>query len=187
MADSQPLRDIVSTQMKAAMKAARRSGSARCASSWRRLKEREIEARGAGKIVSRSDELALLTKMVKSRQELAAIYAEAGRAELAAQENAEVAVISEFLPKQMGEERSDRRRQGRHRRDWSCERQGHGQSGQRAEGGARRPDGLRQGERDRESAAEWRLRPIAVWSNREQGGQARPAGVAAIAAIRLCA
>ena len=67
------------------------------------LKEREIEARGAGKIVSRADELALLTKMVKSRQESAAIYAEAGRAELAAQENAEVAVINEFLPKQMDE------------------------------------------------------------------------------------
>ena len=33
----------------------------------------------------------------------AAIYAEAGRHELAAQENAEVAVISEFLPKQMDE------------------------------------------------------------------------------------
>jgi uncharacterized protein len=67
------------------------------------LKEREIEARGAGKIVSRADELALLTKMVKSRQESAAIYAGAGRAELAAQENAEVAVISEFLPRQMDE------------------------------------------------------------------------------------
>jgi uncharacterized protein len=67
------------------------------------LKEREIEARGAGKIVSRADELALLTKMVKSRQESATIYAQAGRAELAAQENAEVAVINEFLPKQMDE------------------------------------------------------------------------------------
>jgi uncharacterized protein YqeY len=68
------------------------------------LKEREIEARGAGKIVSHADELALLTKMVKSRQESAAIYTEAGRAELAAQENAEVAVINEFLPKQMSDE-----------------------------------------------------------------------------------
>ena len=67
------------------------------------MKEREIEARGAGKIVSRADELALLTKMVKSRQESAAIYAEAGRPELAAQENAEIAVINEFLPKQMDE------------------------------------------------------------------------------------
>jgi uncharacterized protein len=67
------------------------------------LKEREIEARGAGKIVSRADELAILTKMVKSRQESATIYVEAGRAELARQENAEIAVINEFLPKQMDE------------------------------------------------------------------------------------
>ena len=67
------------------------------------LKDREIEARGAGKVVSRADELALLTKMVKTRQESAAIYAEAGRAELAAQEDAEVAVIGEFLPRQMDE------------------------------------------------------------------------------------
>ena len=53
--------------------------------------------------MSRADELALLTKMVKSRQESATIYAEAGRKELAEQENAEIAVISEFLPKQMDE------------------------------------------------------------------------------------
>jgi len=68
------------------------------------LKEREIEARGAGKIVSRADELALLTKMVKSRQESAAIYAKAGRAELAEQESAEIEVIGEFLPRQMDDE-----------------------------------------------------------------------------------
>ncbi len=104
MADSQPLRDIVSTQMKAAMKSGEKVRVGALRLIMAALKEREIEARGAGKIVSRSDELALLTKMVKSRQESAAIYAEAGRAELAAQENAEVAVISEFLPKQMSEE-----------------------------------------------------------------------------------
>ena len=67
------------------------------------LKDREIEARGAGKIVSRADELALLTKMVKTRQESLAIYQENGRDELAAQESAEIAVIDEFLPKQMDE------------------------------------------------------------------------------------
>jgi uncharacterized protein YqeY len=40
---------------------------------------------------------------MKSRQESAAIYVEAGRKELAEQENAEIAVIGEFLPKQMDE------------------------------------------------------------------------------------
>src|ERR1700733_14450892 len=103
MPDSAPLRDSVDTLMKEAMKGADkvRVGPLRLIMSA--LKDREIEARGAGKIVSRADELALLTKMMKSRQESAAIYAEAGRKELASQENAEIAVIGEFLPKQMDE------------------------------------------------------------------------------------
>ena len=67
------------------------------------LKDREIELRGAGKIVSRADELTLLTKMTKSRQELLGIYQQAGRHELAAQESAEIAIIGEFLPRQMDE------------------------------------------------------------------------------------
>jgi len=98
-----PLRDIVSAQMKDAMKGGDKTRVGALRLIMAALKDREIEARGAGKVVSRSDELALLTKMVKSRQESATIYAEAGRAELAAQENAEVAIIGEFLPRQMDE------------------------------------------------------------------------------------
>ena len=103
MADSQPLRDVVTTRMKEAMKSGDKIRVGALRLIMAALKDREIEARGVGKIVSRADELALLTKMVKSRQESATIYAEAGRAELAAQENAEVAVINEFLPRQMAE------------------------------------------------------------------------------------
>jgi uncharacterized protein len=103
MADTAPLREIVTARMKEAMKGGDKARVGALRLIMAALKDREIEARGAGKIVSRADELALLTKMVKSRQESAAIYAEAGRAELAAQENAEVAVISEFLPKVMDE------------------------------------------------------------------------------------
>ncbi len=98
-----PLRDVVTAEMKGAMKSGDKVRVGALRLIMAALKDREIEARGAGKVVSRADELALLTKMVKSRQESAAIYAEAGRAELAAQENAEVAVISEFLPRQMDE------------------------------------------------------------------------------------
>ena len=103
MSETIALRDVVSAQMKDAMKAGDKTRVGALRLMIAALKDREIEARGAGKIVSRADELALLTKMVKSRQESAAIYAEAGRAELARQENAEIAVISEFLPKQMDE------------------------------------------------------------------------------------
>ena len=103
MAETIALRDVVSAQMKDAMKAGdkKRVGALRLVIAA--LKDREIEARGAGKIVSRADELALLTKMVKSRQESLAIYQQAKRDDLAAQESAEIAIIGEFLPKQLDE------------------------------------------------------------------------------------
>jgi uncharacterized protein YqeY len=97
------MREILLEQMKDAMKAGDkiRVGALRLIMSA--LKDREIEMRGSGKIVSRADELAVLTKMLKSRQESLAIYQQAGRGALADQESAEIAVISEFLPKQMDE------------------------------------------------------------------------------------
>ena len=98
-----PLRDQVTARMKEAMKSGDKPRVGALRLIMAALKEREIEARGAGRVVSRADELALLAKMVKSRQESAAIYSEAGRKELADQENAEIAVINEFLPKQMDE------------------------------------------------------------------------------------
>jgi uncharacterized protein len=103
MPNSAPLRDSVATRMKEAMKGGDKVRVGALRLIMAALKDREIEARGAGKIVSQADELALLTKMMKSRQESAAIYTEAGRKELASQENAEIAVIGEFLPKQMDE------------------------------------------------------------------------------------
>jgi uncharacterized protein YqeY len=104
MPDSTPLREAVAARMKEAMKGGDKARVGALRLIMAALKEREIEARGAGKIVSRADELALLTKMVKSRQESAAIYTEAGREELAKQENGEIKVIGEFLPKQMDDE-----------------------------------------------------------------------------------
>ena len=103
MAESIALRDEVAAKMKDAMKSGEkvRVGALRLVMAA--LKDREIEARGVGKIVSRADELALLTKMLKTRQETLAIYQQAGRTDLADQESAEIAVIGEFLPTQMGE------------------------------------------------------------------------------------
>ena len=44
-----------------------------------------------------------MQKMIKSRQESESIYAKAGRDELAVRESEEIAIISEFLPRQMDE------------------------------------------------------------------------------------
>ena len=103
MVETIALRDVVSAQMKDAMKAGDKTRVGALRLVIAALKDREIEARGAGKIVSRADELALLTKMVKSRQESLAIYLQAKRDDLAAQESAEIAIIGEFLPKQLDE------------------------------------------------------------------------------------
>src|ERR1039458_3059868 len=62
------------------------------------LKDRDIEARGQGKTVSDEEILALLQKLVKSRQESAEIYEKAGRTDLSTQEREEIAVIRSFLP-----------------------------------------------------------------------------------------
>ena len=48
--------------------------------------------------------LAVLDKMVKQRRDSAEQFTAAGRDELAAQENAEIAVIQEYLPAQLSED-----------------------------------------------------------------------------------
>ncbi|MDA0913365.1 MAG: GatB/YqeY domain-containing protein [Bacteroidetes bacterium] len=47
--------------------------------------------------------MAILNKLYKQRTETAALYAEQGRGDLEAEENAQAAVIAEFLPKQLTE------------------------------------------------------------------------------------
>ena len=91
-----------------AMKQALKAGDKRRLSTVRMiqaaLKDKDIEARGAGKGQASPEEiLGLLQKMIKQRQESVAIYDQAGRRELADQEREEIAVIERFLPQQMGE------------------------------------------------------------------------------------
>jgi uncharacterized protein len=65
------------------------------------LKNRDIEARGEGKTLSSADEMAVLQKLVKSRQESVELYQKGGRDDLADKERAEIAIIQSFLPQQM--------------------------------------------------------------------------------------
>src|ERR1700722_5048885 len=97
------LRDEISAQMKDAMKAGDKTRVGALRLIMAALKDREIEARGSGAALAPADEMALLAKMVKSRQESLSIYEQAGRVDLAEQERAEIAVINEFLPKQLDE------------------------------------------------------------------------------------
>ena len=98
------MREQFTATLKSAMKAGdkRRVDTVRMITAA--LKDRDIEARGQGKEVSDADILALLQKMVKSRQESMEIYDKNGRPELAQQEREEIAIIQEFLPKQMSDD-----------------------------------------------------------------------------------
>ena len=64
------------------------------------IQERDVAARTQD--ISDEEILGVLTKMVKQREESAATYDGAGRPELAEGERGEIAVIREFMPKQMG-------------------------------------------------------------------------------------
>jgi uncharacterized protein len=94
------MRDRLRAETKAAMKAQdkQRLSALRLISAA--LQERDIATKGT---VPDQDIPALLQKMIKQRRESLAIYEKAGRAEQAQQEAAEIAVIEEFLPKQMTE------------------------------------------------------------------------------------
>jgi uncharacterized protein YqeY len=98
------MRERLTTMMKDSMKAGDKRRLATVRMIQAAIKDKDIEARGAGKTVSDDDILALMQKMVKSRQESADIYAKAGRPELETQEREEIAIITEFLPTQMSDD-----------------------------------------------------------------------------------
>ncbi len=70
------------------------------------IKDRDIAARSEDRNEGVSDEeiLSILQKMVKQRKESSTMYEEAGRLELAEQEREEIAIIDEYLPKQMSDD-----------------------------------------------------------------------------------
>ena len=99
------LRDDINNALKNAMK----TGDARRVSTLRlvnaAIKNADIEARTGGKgPLGDDDLLGLLQKMIKQRQESVELYDKGGRAELAAQEREEIAIISAYLPKQMSDD-----------------------------------------------------------------------------------
>jgi len=99
------MRETINAALRAATKArdARRVSTLRLVSAA--IKDRDIAARTAGKDTTTDAELLeLLAKMIKQREESQKIYADAGRTELAQQEGEEVAIIREFLPKQLSDD-----------------------------------------------------------------------------------
>ncbi|WP_353347078.1 GatB/YqeY domain-containing protein [Aquicoccus sp. SU-CL01552] len=101
------MRTRVNTALKQAMKekAVARLSTLRLINAA--IKDRDIAARGSGEDdggVSDAEVLAILGKMTKQRQESARAYEEGGRLDLAERERQEIAVIEEFLPRQLSDD-----------------------------------------------------------------------------------
>lgn len=98
------IRDSLKAAQVSAMKAGDKERTAAVRLILAKIKDRDIELRTQA---APADDDAMVTevlqKMIKQRRESIAMYEQGGRAELAAQEAAEVAVIEEFLPAQMDE------------------------------------------------------------------------------------
>jgi uncharacterized protein len=69
------------------------------------IKDREIARRGDDdpQAVTDTDIVAIIGRMAKQRQESSRAFEEGGRMELAERERAEIAILEEFLPRQMSE------------------------------------------------------------------------------------
>lgn len=99
------IRETLTNAMKDAMKAKDSARLSTVRLIQTAIKDRDIAHRGAGKDPVSDDEiLQILTKMIKQREESAKIYEEGGRAELAERERAEIEIIRDFMPQQLGDE-----------------------------------------------------------------------------------
>lgn len=94
------LKDRISEDMKAAMRARDAARLSTVRLLLAALKQKEIDERVE---LSDADVLGVIEKMVKQRRESIAQYEKAARADLAAQEKFEIGILQAYLPQRMGE------------------------------------------------------------------------------------
>ena len=98
------LKETISQDLKNAMKSGEKLRLETLRTIRAALLEKEIEKRGSGNAVSPEDELGVLTTAAKKRKESIEQFQNGGRPELADQERQELAIIQEYLPKQISPE-----------------------------------------------------------------------------------
>lgn len=98
------LKEKISEDLKAAMKNGDKLRLETLRTLRAALMEKEIALRGERKELTPDDEIATLNSAAKKRRESIEQFQAAGRMELVEQETAELKIIQEYLPKQMGQE-----------------------------------------------------------------------------------
>lgn len=98
------LKDRITEDMKAAMKAGEKERLATIRLALAAIKQREVDERIT---LDDTQVLAVLDKMIKQRREAITQFQSGGRADLVAKETAEIGVLQGYLPAQMGEAELD--------------------------------------------------------------------------------
>ena len=98
------LNDKISEDLKGAMKSGDRIRLETLRTLRAALMEKEIERRGGKQEMSPEDEIGVLMSAAKKRRESIELFEKGGRSDLAEQETKELAIIQEYLPKQMSPE-----------------------------------------------------------------------------------
>ena len=91
------------------LKAAMKSGDSIKLNTIRSIRSKiiELSKRGTGSTMTPEDELTILLSEAKKRKEAIEMYQKAGRADLFEQEQRELEIINEYLPKQMSREEAN--------------------------------------------------------------------------------
>uniref|UniRef100_UPI0025D229F9 GatB/YqeY domain-containing protein n=1 Tax=Okeania sp. SIO2F4 TaxID=2607790 RepID=UPI0025D229F9 len=106
------LKDKITEEIKAAMKAKDKVRLETVRSIKKVILEEEVNARAAGKeSLTEAQEMDILARLAKQRRDSIEQYTQVGRQELADQEAAELAIIEEYLPKQLSDDCIKRERE----------------------------------------------------------------------------
>ncbi|MGV8830986.1 MAG: GatB/YqeY domain-containing protein [Devosia sp.] len=99
------MREEFSEGLKTALKARDQRRTATLRAITAAIQDKDIAIRQENRGPATNEEiLTIVQKMVKQREESFAIYAQAGRADLATVEKEEIDILNEFLPKGLSEE-----------------------------------------------------------------------------------
>ena len=99
------LRDRISADIKAAMKAKDKIRLETVRSIKKAILEKEVSIRPSGReVLDESEELDLLSQLAKQRRDSIAQYRSAGREDLAEREDRELAILKTYLPSELSPE-----------------------------------------------------------------------------------
>lgn len=98
------LKEQIGEEIKAAMKLPDKTRLETLRTLRAALMEKEVEKRGTGSPMGPEDDIAVVISAAKKRKESIEAFEHGGRPELAEQERKELAIIQEYMPKQLSTE-----------------------------------------------------------------------------------